>query len=220
MNPKLEAGRRHKRDAHARFDRIRQVGYQGPALQALLAREYRRAADEARDRAAEHRREEQERAAEAGRRIYGADDLRGASDPATFAMSFRDAQERVASFSDADAAGRALDRALRSGDALMARAIAGRAVERGWSTVRKAYAAANPEWGQAAESMSDTKLSVGLGAAIIFGVRKPAELGRMSDGDIDRLIRSSEKLYKAVGELSDEPPAASMNADNGFVGVL
>lgn len=59
-------------------------------------------------------------------------------------ISFRDAQDRADSLTDARDAARIMDRALLTGDKPLAAAVMGRAVSEGWRDVTDRYAQDNP----------------------------------------------------------------------------
>ncbi len=89
-----------------------------------------------------HERAQQEsgrRRRELERRLFG---LHATSDTAT--LSYRDAQERVSRVKRLDEALNLLQRADRSGDEVLARAVAAHAWDRAWTRVLDRYAAERP----------------------------------------------------------------------------
>jgi hypothetical protein len=101
-----------------------------------------------------------------------------------------------------------LERAERSGDVALARAVACRAIDRGWRSVVDSYGHPNPEWGEAAKDLSAARLSIGLGSAIVFGVPRPPELGNIADSDVEKIVKANEPLYDRLGKLADNDPGS------------
>lgn len=66
------------------------------------------------------------------------------SDPARL-VSFRDAQDRANRLNDRDEAEQAYKSALRSDDTVLAQAILGQAITRGWSNITDDYLTRNPQ---------------------------------------------------------------------------
>lgn len=126
--------------------------------------------------------------------------LSGFADPNT-AISYRDAQDRAANIQDEEAAMSLLSRAELSGDTSLAKAVAAKSFESGWSRVINEYADANPtseaKFQELVDLESYGKGSAGLaqilGAAMIYGVDKPNELGGYSmDSQIVDLANSAD----------------------------
>jgi hypothetical protein len=128
----------------------------------------------------------------AQRRVFGADDLRqSGSDPATHIVSFRDAQDRAEAADGSDRLLTLMRRALGSGDMLLARACAARAVQRGWTDVVTAYEDVQPGFAELASRVREDRQAASLARAIRFGLRKPPELARFSPDDMVRLRREA-----------------------------
>lgn len=200
-----EAAAEVKRLVGERIEALRERGYDGDTLTALIAREHlngRRVMDQLK---AEHRAEELARAKTANIAIYGAEDLRGDSDDVAHRASFRDAQDRAARVDSPDQAARLLAQAERSGDEVLARAVAVRAFDRRWKDVTESYSETRPEWKAAVDNVDDTRISVGMGANLVFGLRKPEELRRLHDGALETIVRDNEDLYRAVDNPPDPP---------------
>lgn len=83
------------------------------------------------------------------RQIFGA---RTSADPMAM-IAARDADDRAAQLESADDAGGMLHRALRSGDSVLALAVARRAVEAGWAEVTDQFKAERPDQGQAFDDL-------------------------------------------------------------------
>lgn len=67
------------------------------------------------------------------------------ADKATVMMAYRDALEKAETAESTETGRRMLDRAMRTGDAQLARAVATVSAERGWSAVLNAYVDAYPD---------------------------------------------------------------------------
>lgn len=108
--------------------------------------------------------------------------MQGTADPST-AISYRDAQERVArlTFSDGDKAAALLGEAELSGDEVLVKAVIRRAIDAGWADVANTYIDQHPYYGQKLEElwdMTDRELTTtALFNASAFDAPKPAELG-------------------------------------------
>jgi len=207
-----EAAAEVKRLIAERVAALRTVGYDPQTLKALIAREHVRGEEVMAQLKEEHRAEELARSKQASRAIYGADDLIEGSDPVAHRASYRDAQDRAERVESAGQAKRLLQQAERSGDELLARAVAVKAQDRRWKDVTDAYSETRPQWRAALENIGDTRLSVGMGANLVFGLKRPEELERMSRSQIETLVRDREDLYKAI----DSPPKAPTRLADAF----
>lgn len=194
-----------------RIEQLRSRGYEPDTLKALVAREYRNGAKVLAQFKAEHRAQELARVKQASVAIYGADDLLGDSDPVAHRASYRDAVDRADRVDTPQQAERLLRQAERSGDELLARAVAVKAFERNWADVTGAYSETRPEWAAAAENVADTRVSVGMGANLVFGMTKPDELRRMSDDQIDQFVASNQRLY----DMADNPAPRTVSTQFG-----
>ena len=130
--------------------------------------------------------------------VFGTRGLPG--DPASLVISRRDAGDRVAGINDGKELRTLLARATRSGDEVLARAVAERALEMQSAETLNKFAEDRPHLDSAVERLwnseraaSDTfGLTVGL-----MGLR-PQELGDMSFDSIDALARNGEPQASAV----------------------
>ena len=119
--------------------------------------------------------------------LFGSSALSG--DPASWAISRRDAGDRAAKIDQPTEAASLLARAERSNDEPLARAIAERAYEMGWVDVANQFLETRPHldeqftelWSQTKPSLSDT-----IHDSFQLEI-KPEELGGMSNYEIDRL---------------------------------
>jgi hypothetical protein len=140
------------------------------------------------------------------RKAFGIADLPG--DPATAAVSYRDAQDRVAGITGTPDAHALLARAQRSGDEPLARAVAAHAYDmRGsfdgiangddtstWTSVLQAYIDERPEKARAVQTLltaKDQKLQSQVTDAWSFIVAKPPELDRYSQVHLQQLADSA-----------------------------
>lgn len=141
-----------------------------------------RALEDIRGRASDQRATD---SAAAARQVYGITDLiRPGMDPGTAAVSFRDAQDRLASVTDVTEAEALLSRAERSGDYVLGRAVAAHAVDMGWTHLTSAYGHGHPTWAKALEEYTGTRSNVASRLqeeAYTGRPARPAELGYLSD---------------------------------------
>lgn len=169
------------------YDRIRNDATLSPAgKQAQMAPVYRRAAQQLADLDAKSQAQVKARKTELTRAAFGVP-----SDPIA-AMSYRDAIGRAEQIDQPRAAADRLNRALDTGDNLMAQAIAQHAAEQGWHDVLGAYTAAKPTAGDALTKLGQLQsqqqdLGNQLQRAAYFRVPKPTELDRMHDWQIESL---------------------------------
>ncbi len=141
-----------------------------------------------------HERAQQEsgrRRRELERRLFG---LHATSDTAT--LSYRDAQERVSRVKRLDEALNLLQRADRSGDEVLARAVAAHAWDRAWTRVLDRYAAERPGVLDQLQELDDLERldqhrSHGARVAedLAYRLRVPAELrSAQTDAALRRLV--------------------------------
>jgi hypothetical protein len=125
-----------------------------------------------------------------------------ASDPARL-VSFRDAQDRANRLTDRDDAEQAYKSALRSDDTILAQAILGQALNRGWSNVTVDYLERNPqsradlddlktirEYEQNTLAVSIKYMMPGLTTAA------PVSAPRVSTGQINDMFFNSPQSYR------------------------
>jgi hypothetical protein len=108
-------------------------------------------------------------------------------------LAYRDAVDRADAIRSTEGAESMLARAQRSGDTLLARAVAAHAFNRGWNTVASSYAV---EAGHTAalDELGDLRGSTvsSLGEAALFGIPSPPELkGYRSTDDIEEFVEGA-----------------------------
>ncbi|GAB3349946.1 hypothetical protein [Modestobacter lapidis] len=153
-----------------------------------LARIYRVIRDEAQAAADAHEANVNRQRRITESKVFGLVGVAG--DPASLAISRRDAGDRAAQLKSESEALALLARAERSGDEPLARAIVERATEAGWVNVANAFLDVRPHlndevnelWQQAANSVQDD-----FRMAMTLGGLKPRELGSLSDEQIDKV---------------------------------
>lgn len=125
--------------------------------------------------------------AKLSRRLFGHE---GTADAQTVIVR-RDAADRAAKLTDAHEAQRALERAEANGDTHLAQAIAGQSYANGWSDVVHSWFDANPQAGETARQLQDLPDPDDgvwrMQHAMTYSVMPPAELGGMSDYQVDAL---------------------------------
>ena len=94
-------------------------------------------------------------------------------------IAFRDAHDRAESLDDPEAASRMLGRALRSNDTTLALALFQRALDQGWRSVAKQFAAKNPDLAEVAQDVEKARkaLSPNFDRALAYALQtdyKPA----------------------------------------------
>lgn len=107
------------------------------------------------------------------------------------AMSFRDAVGRADAIDDPTLANHLLQRAMRSGDELQARALAQRAHEMGWSVVLSHYLDVHPDAAAALNEIaarSTGALMQNLSDAGHYFVPMPNELAHLQDHEIQSYV--------------------------------
>lgn len=201
MSDPIKQAKDMKAAAESRFESIRRAGYNSDVTRALLAQSWVVWTEKLAPARASQRSAELERAEQALVAIYGADDLRGDSDAASHAASYRDAVDRADRTSGQADAQRLIGLASRSGDRLLARATAAHAHRRGWTEITDLYAETNPQWAAAVENAADTRISSGVGVNVLFSIRKPPELSAWGDSQIRDLVKRSEhdNVYARAG---------------------
>ena len=87
-------------------------------------------------------------------------------------IAFRDAHDRAESLTDPEAAGRMLGRALRSNDTTLAVALFQRALDQGWTSVTKQFAAENPDLAEVAQDVEKARnaLKPNFNRAATYGI--------------------------------------------------
>ena len=180
-------------EAAGTLDRIRRDTSRTEAWkQQEIARTYRRMC-QTRDRLIETRDDAQrQHQRELEGALFGASATSG--DPASWAISRRDAGDRVAQIKTPTQAAELLARAERSNDEPLARAVAERAHEMDWADVANAFLDGRPHledrftelWSQAKPSLQRQ-----FHDAMVFQT-KPEELHGMSDYQIDRLAAEQD----------------------------
>lgn len=153
--------------------------------QTALARAYTRARNIAADAKATEDGTTTTRRTTLERELFG---ITGTADANT-AISYRDAQDRAASITDQRDAQRLIDQANLSGDTHLAKAIAHRALQEGWTDILATYANERPGSSDKIQQLIDLAPSVArsLSAGMVFTVERPRELAHLSDPAIDAL---------------------------------
>ena len=131
--------------------------------------------------------------AKAKRDLFGIDDITRTMTPSEQVqaqMSFRDAQQRVGSISDASEAQRMLDSASQTGDEILARAIGNHALNSGMSTVAESYLGDRPNKVSAHQALSSLNPSLNAQTLFAFILNKPSELSRLGDSKIAEMANS------------------------------
>lgn len=114
------------------------------------------------------------------------------TDPATTRLSYRDALDRAATISDATEAKRLLAQADKSGDELLAKAVAQHASEMQWGDVLKAYFTDRPGQVDAYNELSNLIASEsdptsGFHRSVKYALPTPSELSRLDPYKIAQL---------------------------------
>lgn len=163
------------------------------AIRARIAEAWVKATDDMAALQAQASGASEARSAQLTRQVFGTAGVPG--DPASLAMSARDASERVAQIDVTDwySAQQLLDRAEATGDEVLARAVAAAAYANplgGWSTVLDAFLARRPAAAQALgelASMGNRSAQSDLFAAWQFVVPVPPQLAGLDDWRIRAL---------------------------------
>ena len=144
----------------------------------------------------------------AGRRAamttaFGIDDIAGdATSRLTAAVSYRDAQDRVANLQSPTEALQVLNRAEGSGDELLARAVAQRAYEQrrtdpSWQQALDEYLAPRPKAQQAVADLLAADRPVNARGLFAFVAPPPPEVSGLADHQLAAL--ASDPSFSGVG---------------------
>ncbi|MCP9997832.1 hypothetical protein LUX34_23090 [Streptomyces werraensis] len=157
------------------------------AKRIAIAREYRAARDHVRALAQESLDQVTSQRAKLSRRLFG---FEGTADAQTVIVR-RDAADRAAKIETPHEAQRALQMAEANGDTHLAQAIAAQSFANGWADVVHTWFDANPQASETAKQLQelpDPNDGVWrMQHAMTYQVVPPAELGTMSDYQIDAL---------------------------------
>ncbi len=133
------------------------------------------------------------------RSVFGTTGLPG--DPATTAVSFRDAQDRAAVITSSTAAAALLARAERAGDEPLARAVAAHAhdqagtgiggLDPGWSDIVNSYAASRPSAARDINALRDLSSPAGMRDLFAYVLPAPSELSRTPASQLDALAAAA-----------------------------
>jgi hypothetical protein len=190
------------------YDNIRQEPGRTPEWRRQqLARLYREARTESNVAMETHKAAQAQRKRSFESKVYGLGGIAG--DPASLAISRRDAGDRAANLKNDAEAQTLLERAERSGDEPLARAIAEQAISSGWLNTTNAFLdrrphldeAVNELWSVTARSLQDD-----IREAMTLGSLKPSELVSMTDQDVDR---TADAPLEGKAALSGAQLAAS-----------
>jgi hypothetical protein len=134
------------------------------------------------------------------------------------ATDYRDAMDRAERCAQPADALRLLDRTTRTHDETLAKAVAGFAVEQGWTNILDHYASTRPAAQNALAELrqidSETSNSTGLLArSAIYNPPKPPELARFSDSMIRTLATQNDDPAATAGVTNR---AASNSFDAQF----
>jgi hypothetical protein len=174
----------YKREADAIRD-SRSYSVQGRNLE--LAKVYRTHRQKAAALRAQHAGEIKSRRDELQKRLFGIPS--GGSD-----LSYRDALDRVDDIRSEEKAEELLTRALRTGDAILAKVVAGHAFSKGWNKVTSSYVE-DAGLTNSFEELSELPRGAmnGIGEAALFGLLPPDEIGHLrSDGALEEFITRAE----------------------------
>ncbi len=160
----------------------------------LLARNYVQARDKMQGLVQSASSDDAAETAKAGRTAFGTAGIPG--DPATVAVSYRDAQDRAAGLTSSGNALALLSRAERSGDEPLARAVAGHAhdmsmgdhLDPGWGDVVDTFTASRPSAAAAVSTLR--RLAPGrldTRSMFAFVLPRPLELSSAGAYTIDQL---------------------------------
>ncbi|MFW6776261.1 hypothetical protein ACOACO_18415 [Nocardioides sp. CPCC 205120] len=139
-------------------------------------------------------------------RVFGTRGIAG--DAASLTISRRDAADRVERVEGREELRALLRQATRSGDEVLARAVAERAVREADATTMHQFVADRPDLDEAAERLWNAERADDgtFGTTMLMGAFKPSELALMSDDSIDEIAQvapSDEKqgasFFQAAG---------------------
>jgi hypothetical protein len=181
-------------------------GYSAEGKRVLIARAYQRRMQEMAElRSAANTALSKERDTLV-RDLFGLDRFVNLTDPtgsrASLAVSYRDAQDRVARLEREDEALELLARADRSGDEILARAVVERSVEQQWLGVLNTYADARPGTEpklQRLIDMDSLNMRDSLAREMSYSVAAPAEVAGLVDSELNRLADTDVHAGTAVG---------------------
>lgn len=141
-------------------------------------------------------------------RVFGTKGLSG--DHASLTISRRDAQDRVAAITSADELRALLRRATRSGDEILARAVAEKAIENLDAKTMHEFVATRPDLDAAAERLWNAQRanSNTLGFSMLFADLRPHELGDMTSDAIEALAATEPVTATAEPAFSNHGPGA------------
>lgn len=134
-------------------------------------------------------------------RVIGTKGLAG--DAASLVISRRDAADRVAGVTDVDELRTLLRRATRSGDEVLARAIAEKALENGDGTTMQQFIADRPDLDSAAERLwnaqqaRERSFGQSFGLSMNLSGLRPHELSGLYAGDIEDLVKAEPGMQRA-----------------------
>jgi hypothetical protein len=159
---------------------------------AALARAYIRALDTATDAKATEEGTAAARRTTLEREVFG---ITGTADANT-AISYRDAQDRAASIVNMRDAERLLNQAQLSGDTHLAKAVAHRALQDGWTDILATYANATPGFADKIQQLIDLTPTIAssISAGMVFTVDRPRELAHLSDTSIRAIAAGQQPV--------------------------
>ena len=131
------------------------------------------------------------------RQVYGVEDLvarAAVGDRVTVAISYRDAQDRAEKIQNESEALALLATAERSGDELLARAVGGWAIDRGYQQVADTFLATRPGQARALAELQQTQTPLNVADMWEFVLPKPAEIAALSDASIATLAAAAASL--------------------------
>lgn len=181
--------------ARIRNDRTRTDEYKRWSL-AIASRQVRNSVDQQLEQMASQVANADRRDAE---KVFGVTDLKG--DPASLVISRRDAGDRVASINNPKELRDLLSRATRSGDEVLARAVAERALEMQHADTLHQFLADRPHLDDAVERLWNSERTDTNAFELTMQLTglKPAELSGMSFGSIDALADAGEPQPAVTG---------------------
>lgn len=156
--------------------------------QQRLAAQYLRFKPELKKLEAEQETTQQARLASLRKELFG---ITSSSNPYA-AIEYRDAQDRAARLDNEEAARALLNQADLGGDTTLAKAVAARSFEQGWSAIINQYSDMNPTSGPKFNELlslenrgqGSADIAQLLGDAMTFNVEKPSEFGYSTERDI------------------------------------
>ncbi len=142
---------------------------------------WRKAASEAKQLQQELRESRETRRQELQRRAFGPPYPRLASESERqlVQMNFRHALDRAEQVTNAEQATQLLERAARTGDGALAKAVAAVSAERNYASTLEAYLATRPEDAETFRELSELCLAraTQLTEAMLFSIERPPEVG-------------------------------------------